>query len=135
MLERGWAVPSYPHRPQGEKKEAKKRGRATATATIPPTLVSDQGGPLPAIKVGRAGLSNAMVSFDVAHGDDPEGIYLKATVDLADVEEIVDQELLDRLFEFQVEQGLPVYVIPLQPVERVLQEMQKRPARSLSCLP
>jgi hypothetical protein len=51
------------------------------------------------------------------------------SVDLADVEEVVDQGLLDRLFELQVEQNLPVYVIPLQPVERVLAEMQKRPAR------
>lgn len=66
-----------------------------------------------------------MASFNVARGDDPEGIYLRATVDLDDVEEIVDQELLDHLFDVQVEQSLPIYVIPLQPVERVLAEMEK----------
>ena len=48
-------------------------------------------------------------------------------MDLADVEEVVDQELLDRLFELQVDQGLAVYVIPLQPIERVLDEMKRRP--------
>ena len=69
-----------------------------------------------------------MATFAIVRGDDPEGFYLKATVDLADVDEVVDQELLDRLFEFQVEQSLPVYVIPLQPVERVLAEMQTPPA-------
>ena len=68
-----------------------------------------------------------MAGFAIAHGEDPEGFYLKATVDLADVEEVVDQELLDRLFELQVDQGLAVYVIPLQPIERVLDEMKRRP--------
>src|SRR5579859_5859508 len=67
-----------------------------------------------------------MAHFTITQGDEPEGFYLKATVDLADIDEVVDQELLDRLFEFQVERDLPVYVIPLQPVERVLAEIQKR---------
>lgn len=67
--------------------------------------------------------------FNVAEGDDPEGIYLRATVDLEDVEEVLDQELMDRLFDIQVEQGLPIYLIPLQPVERVLAEMEKRSHR------
>lgn len=74
-------------------------------------------------------------TFAIAHGDDPEGFYLKATVDLADVDEIVDQELLDRLFEFQVEQSLPIYVIPLQPVRRVLAEMPAPPERPHPRLP
>jgi hypothetical protein len=69
--------------------------------------------------------------FAVAQGDDPEGFYLTVTVDVADVDEVVDRELLDRLFEIQVEQGLPVYVIPLQPIERVLAEMVIRQERSL----
>lgn len=40
--------------------------------------------------------------FDVAPGDDPEGIYLRATVDIDDVEQILDV-VRDRLFEIQVE--------------------------------
>ncbi|MGH2458721.1 MAG: hypothetical protein ACRDIY_07630 [Chloroflexota bacterium] len=73
--------------------------------------------------------------FVIALGDDPEGFYLKATVDLADVDEVVNQELLDRLFEFQVEQNLPVYVIPLQPMDRVLQEIGTTPAQASLRLP
>ncbi len=75
------------------------------------------------------------VTFAVAHGEDPDGIYLKATVDLDDVDEVIDQELLDRLFDMQVDQGLPVYVIPLQPVERVLAAMEKHAVRPLPRLP
>lgn len=66
--------------------------------------------------------------FAVAQGDDPEGFYLRATVDVADVDEVVDHELFDRLFDYQVEQGLPVYVIPIQPIERVLAELRTRPS-------
>ncbi len=62
--------------------------------------------------------------FSVVEGDDPEGVYLKALVDIADVDEVVDQEILDLLFEYQVERSLPVYLIPLQPVTRVLTDYQ-----------
>jgi hypothetical protein len=61
--------------------------------------------------------------FAVAHGEDPEGVYLKVTVDLDDVDEVMDA-CGDRLLEMQVEEELPVYVIPLQPLERVLRQMQ-----------
>ncbi len=61
--------------------------------------------------------------FEVCQGEDPEGVYLKAIVDIVDVDEVLDG-LLDKLYVLQVEQGLPVYVIPLQPVERVLQELR-----------
>lgn len=63
-------------------------------------------------------------SFEVAHGDDPEGTYLKATVDTEDVDDVLDV-VLDRLFAIQVERGLPVYVIPLEPVERVLKKLRR----------
>lgn len=64
-------------------------------------------------------------AFDVSRGEDPEGLYLRATVDIEDVDEIFDKPLLDRLFDAQVEKRLPVYVLPLQPVERVLEEMNR----------
>jgi len=61
--------------------------------------------------------------FEVVQGiDDPEAIHLNTTVDVEDVDEVLDV-VIDRLFEIQVEQGLPIHVIPLQPVERVLEEM------------
>ncbi len=69
-------------------------------------------------------------AFEVALGEDPEGVYLKATVDIEDVDEVLDA-VLDRLFAIQVEEKLPIYVVPLRPVERVLKELQtaRKPAR------
>lgn len=63
-------------------------------------------------------------TFDVAPGEDPEGIYLTATVDVEDTDEVVDT-IIDRLLEIQVEQRLPVYVIPVRPLSRVLEELQQ----------
>jgi hypothetical protein len=62
-------------------------------------------------------------TFAVTEGEDPPGTYLKATVDLDDVDEVIDS-FGDRLLELQVEERLPIYVIPLQPVERVLAGMR-----------
>ncbi|MBI4334071.1 MAG: hypothetical protein HY673_22640 [Chloroflexi bacterium] len=68
-------------------------------------------------------------SLEVSHGEDPEGVYLKATVDVEDVDEVLDV-VLDKLSAVQVEQGLPIYVIPLQPVERVLRDLRSPRRRS-----
>lgn len=51
-------------------------------------------------------------SFDVVLGDDPPGIYLDTTLDIDDVDEVLDV-VRDELFHLQVEEGLPIYVIPL----------------------
>ena len=69
--------------------------------------------------------------FDIVRGEDPEGVYLRTTVDIEDVDEVLDL-VLDPLFTYQVEQGLPIYVLPLQPLERVLSEAQRpRPRKRL----
>jgi hypothetical protein len=47
--------------------------------------------------------------FVTEHGFDPEGIYLIATVDVEDTD-VVMNEIIDRLVDMQVEEGLPVYV-------------------------
>jgi hypothetical protein len=64
-------------------------------------------------------------SFEVSHGDDPEGIYLGTTVDIADTDEVMDA-IIDSLLDIQVEQRLPVYVVPVRPTYRVLEEMRAR---------
>ncbi|MGH2346405.1 MAG: hypothetical protein ACRDG4_14355 [Chloroflexota bacterium] len=46
-------------------------------------------------------------------GDDPAGIYLQATVKIEDIDEVVDV-IIDRLLAMQVDEGLPVYVIPVR---------------------
>lgn len=67
--------------------------------------------------------------FEVARGhDEPENIHLVTTVDVDDPDEVVDL-VIDRLLELQVEERIPVYVIPLHTPERVLAEMTLRVAK------
>ncbi len=49
--------------------------------------------------------------FTVFRGDDPEGVYVRVTVDVEDTDEVVNI-FLERLLELQVEEELPLYVIP-----------------------
>lgn len=49
--------------------------------------------------------------------DDPAAIHLYATVDLEDTDELLDL-VIERLLTLQVEEGLPVHVIPLRTPER-----------------
>lgn len=58
--------------------------------------------------------------FAVSYGaDEPENVHLLTTVDLVDPDEVVDL-VLDRLVDLQVEEGIPVYVIPVRTPERIL---------------
>ena len=57
-------------------------------------------------------------TFEVGRGDDPDGTYVWATVDVEDTDEVIDL-VIDRLLELQVEERLPVYLIPVRPPERV----------------
>src|SRR4051794_20973235 len=60
-------------------------------------------------------------TFAVFHGDDPEGVYMRVTVDVEDTDEVVDV-FLDRLLQLQVEEELPLYVIPVRPANRSLEQ-------------
>ena len=74
-------------------------------------------------------------SFVVEEGFDPKGIYLVTTVDITDTDEVIDV-IGDRLVELQVDKGLPLYVTPLRPIQRVIAELREREqAMSLSPLP
>ena len=64
-------------------------------------------------------------SFVVEEGFDPKGVYLVTTVDIADTDEVI-AVIGDRLVELQVEEGLPIYVTPLRPIERVVAELWER---------
>ena len=74
-------------------------------------------------------------SFVVEEGFDPKGIYLVTTVDIADTDEVIDV-IGDRLVELQVDEGLPIYVTLLRPIQRVIAELRERehtpPASPLS---
>ncbi len=47
------------------------------------------------------------------------GTYLLATVIVAHTDEVFEI-VVDRLVDLQVEEGVPVYVLPLRPLERIL---------------
>ena len=64
-------------------------------------------------------------AFVVEEGFDPEGVYLITTVDIADTDDVI-AVIGDRLVELQVDEGLPVYVTPLRPIERVVAELRNR---------
>lgn len=50
--------------------------------------------------------------------DDPEAIHLLVTVDLEDTDAVLDL-VLERMMDLQIEQRVPVFVIPVRPPERV----------------
>lgn len=67
-------------------------------------------------------------TFSVSDGDDPEGIYLTAIVDVENMRDVIDV-FLDRLLDMQVDEELPIFVVPIRPVERspaMLAEQQSR---------
>lgn len=64
-------------------------------------------------------------TFTVAPGEDPEGIYITATIDIDDLDEVVDV-VVERLLNMQVEEGLPVHVLPVHPIERVLADLHRQ---------
>lgn len=74
-------------------------------------------------------------TFAVQRGeDDPAAIHLIATVDLDDTDAVLDL-VIERMMAFQIEEQLPVYVIPIRPAERVhalLTAAQARPVAGMS---
>ena len=70
-------------------------------------------------------------AFVVEEGFDPKGTFLVTTVDIADTDEVVDL-VGNRLVELQVTEGLPVYVTPLRPIERVIAQLREQEAATLS---
>ena len=68
-------------------------------------------------------------TFEVDRGEDPEGIYLTATVDTDDLTEVLET-VEDRLVDLQVDQSLPLYIVPVRPLERVLRELRQPKSRT-----
>lgn len=64
-------------------------------------------------------------TFAVELGEHPIGAYLTATVDVPDTDTVTDL-IIDRLIALQVEEALPVYVIPVRPIERIQAAQRQR---------
>ncbi len=75
-------------------------------------------------------------SFAVEPGiDDPDTTHIVATVDLDDPDEVVDL-VIDRMLAMQLEEGIPVYLIPIRTPERVAKlARQQREYRAGAVLP
>ena len=66
--------------------------------------------------------------FEVGRNpDEPENIDLITTVDVDDPDEVLDL-VIDRLLEFQIDERIPVHVIPIWTSERVLAELRRQPS-------
>ncbi len=55
--------------------------------------------------------------FTVGEADDPDGVYMRAGVDVDDPDEVT-AIFIDRMIDLQVEDGLPIYVVPVRTPER-----------------
>jgi hypothetical protein len=71
-------------------------------------------------------------TFELSHGegDDPDGWYLTATVDIPDTDDVIDL-VIDRLLHYQIDEDLQVYVIPVRPLEQVMEHWRARKEQSL----
>src|SRR5215208_2353585 len=69
-------------------------------------------------------------TFAVEKGYEPAGIYLVATVDIDDTDEVVEV-FIDRLVDVQVEDRIPVYVTVHQPWERVIAQLREQQSRAI----
>ncbi len=56
--------------------------------------------------------------FEIYPDSDPDGMYLEAMVDVEDLNDMLDV-FIDRLVDMQIEERLPVYVVPVRTPERV----------------
>jgi hypothetical protein len=64
-------------------------------------------------------------AFEVtAAPDNPSIVHLIATVDLDDTEDLVDL-VIDRMIELQVDERLPLFVIPQRTPERIAVRRQR----------
>jgi uncharacterized protein (DUF433 family) len=73
-------------------------------------------------------------TFAVYKGHEPAGIYLMATVDIDDVDDVF-AVVVDRLVEIQVNEGIPVFVDVRQPRERVLAQFREQQSRVIPAAP
>ena len=77
---------------------------------------------------GRVTHRYPAATFDIFRGEDPEGTYLRAIVDIEDTDEVLDL-VIDRLLPLQVEDRLPLYFVASRPLARTLQQLAApRPA-------
>jgi hypothetical protein len=63
-------------------------------------------------------------AFELELGEDPDGTWMTVTVDVEDTDEVFDV-IVGRLLDMQVEERIPLYVIPVRPIERIMADLDK----------
>jgi len=64
--------------------------------------------------------------FDLSHPDDePSSVELTAVVDIDDPDQVLDL-VIDRVIHLQVEEQLPIHVVPVRTPERVAAYLTER---------
>jgi len=73
--------------------------------------------------------------FSLTYREDPEpGIYLNATVDVENLDEVTDP-IVSRLVDMQVDEGLPVYVIAGWPERRIIEYLRRQKSGAFAGMP
>jgi len=57
-------------------------------------------------------------TYTLDEADDPESVYMRAIVDVDDTDDVIEI-ILDGLVDLQVDDGLPIYVVPVRTPERI----------------
>lgn len=65
--------------------------------------------------------------FTAGEADDPDGVYMRAIVDVDDTDEVIEV-FLDRMTDIQVEDGVPIYVVPVRTPERRAADRRRQEA-------
>lgn len=69
-------------------------------------------------------------TFELSHPEDePASIELTALVDVDDPDEVLEK-VIDRVIELQVEENIPIHVVPIRTPERVHAYLQEQRAGS-----
>lgn len=68
-------------------------------------------------------------TFTVGEAEEPDGVYMRAIVDVDDTDDVIDV-FLDRLVDLQVEDNLPIYVVTVRTPERIAAFHQQQEPRS-----
>lgn len=65
-------------------------------------------------------------AFSLSHPEDePSSVELTAVVDVDDPDEVLDT-VIDRVIELQVDEQLPIHVVPIRTPERVAADLRDR---------
>lgn len=107
--------------------------------TMPTMIEPDENDPR--IQAAIAELQGAIqdrfptAQFSISQREDPEpGIYLNATVDVDDLDEVTDP-IVSRLVDMQVDEGLPVYVSVDWPEARIVEYLRRQKSGAFAEMP